>query len=175
VGFANFVRAKMKWPHTSFLNVATLFEFGSWSSFGLGSPRLTHLGGSSSTPWRNGGSLSSTIMAHVKKYLSSHIMLTPWEIWNERNPMVFHHVSTMCSFMMQKIKIEVVWWSTRRREAFRINFFWNGAKAFLKALACLQHMHFYAFVGSRLGIWPWSENYCVFQYIAMGWITGHPW
>jgi hypothetical protein len=29
VGFANFVRAKMKWPHTSFLNVATLFEFGS--------------------------------------------------------------------------------------------------------------------------------------------------
>jgi hypothetical protein len=45
-----------------------------------------------------------------RKSLASLIMLTSWEIWNERNVRVFRNVSTMPTAVVQEIKLEVALW-----------------------------------------------------------------
>jgi hypothetical protein len=46
-----------------------------------------------------------------RKSLASLIMLTSWEIWNERNSRVLRKVSTMLMVVVAKTKREAALWS----------------------------------------------------------------
>jgi hypothetical protein len=46
-----------------------------------------------------------------RKSFASLVMLTTWEIWNERNERVFHSVSTMPTVIMDQIEVEAALWS----------------------------------------------------------------
>ena len=55
-----------------------------------------------------------------RKALASLAMLVSWEIWLERNARVFQNKFTASVMLLQKIKSEVVMWSTAGAKALCI-------------------------------------------------------